>query len=116
MRKIVSLFFLLLLRMGLAFSQDSFFNNYVYENWNSFGGLTGTTATDIVQTSDGFINIGTYEGLVRFDGMEFHARRYVSLTHSSASEALAKMLQEIFLQYFPYFASVSVMACSDRDQ
>ena len=31
----------------------------------------GTTANDIVQTSDGYINIATYVGLVRFDGIEF---------------------------------------------
>ena len=53
------------------FCQNSFFDNYVYQSWNSFGGLTGTTATGLAQTKDGFINIGTYEGLVRFDGVEF---------------------------------------------
>ena len=53
-------------------AQDSFFDNYVSQTWGAFGGLTGTTATDIIQTKDGFINIGTYEGLVRFDGVEFN--------------------------------------------
>ncbi len=53
------------------FAQKSFLDNYVYQTWNSFGGLTGTTANDIVQTKDGYLNIGTYEGLVRFDGVEF---------------------------------------------
>lgn len=52
------------------FGQPAFLDNYVYQTWNSFGGLTGTTATDILQTSDGYLNIGTYEGLVRFDGMD----------------------------------------------
>ena len=54
-------------------SQDrnNFFDNYVYQFWTSFGGLSGTTANDIYQTKDGFINIGTYEGLVKFDGVEF---------------------------------------------
>ena len=60
--------------MQLA-SQSSFFDNYVYQQWTSFGGLSGTTATDIAQTSDGFINIGTYEGLVRFDGVAFSTMR-----------------------------------------
>ncbi|MCR4715158.1 MAG: hypothetical protein K5751_12380 [Treponemataceae bacterium] len=55
----------------LGFSQSSFFDNYVYQSWNSFGTLNGTTITDILQTSDGYINIGTYEGLARFDGMTF---------------------------------------------
>ena len=52
-------------------AQDSFFGNYVYQSWNAFGTLNGTTATDITQTSDGYINIGTYEGLARFDGITF---------------------------------------------
>ena len=56
---------------AVSFSQNSFFDNYVYQSWNSFGGLTGTTATSLAQTKDGFINIGTYEGLVRFDGLSF---------------------------------------------
>ena len=71
MRKcfIVSLiaFFLIL----PCFSQNGFFDNYVYQSWNAFGTLSGTTANDIYQTNDGYINIGTYEGLVRFDGVAF---------------------------------------------
>ena len=55
-----------------CFSQN-FFDNYVYQSWKSFGGLSGTTACDIYQTADGYINIGTYEGLVRFDGVKFSA-------------------------------------------
>lgn len=58
-----------------VFADNSFFDNYVYRNWNNFGGMTGTTATDILQTKDGYINIGTYEGLVRFDGIEFTTLR-----------------------------------------
>ena len=54
-----------------CFAQNSFFDNYVYHSWSAFGGLSGTTANDIYQTSDGYINIGTYEGLVKFDGVEF---------------------------------------------
>ncbi|MBQ7159758.1 MAG: hypothetical protein IJS09_10130 [Treponema sp.] len=54
-----------------AFSQNSFFDNYVYQSWNTFGDLSGTTVTDLIQTKDGYINIGTYEGLVKFDGVAF---------------------------------------------
>ncbi|MBO4404883.1 MAG: hypothetical protein J5780_06090 [Treponema sp.] len=60
---------------SLSFAENSFFDNYVYQVWTSFGGLTGTTATSIYQTKDGYINIGTYEGLVRFDGVEFNLLR-----------------------------------------
>ncbi len=52
-------------------AQQSFFDNYVYQNWNTFDTLNGTSVTDITQTNDGFINIGTYEGLARFDGTNF---------------------------------------------
>ena len=54
-----------------CFAQSSFFDNYVYQSWSEFGGLSGTTANDIFQTRDGYIDIGTYEGLVKFDGVEF---------------------------------------------
>ncbi len=60
-----------LLSFFLSSLSADFFDNYVSRVWNSFGGLTGTTATDIFQTKDGYINIGTYEGLVRFDGVDF---------------------------------------------
>ena len=58
-----------------AYSQSGYFDNYVRQMWNSFDGLKGTTATDIIQTTDGYINIGTYAGLVRFDGVEFTTLR-----------------------------------------
>ena len=70
-KKFFLLKFILFLIIFPCFSQSNFFDNYVYQSWSSFGGLSGTTANDIYQTSDGFINIGTYEGLVTFDGVEF---------------------------------------------
>lgn len=75
MKRAFTTFFLATLLGAFSFAQDSFFDNYVYQSWNSFGGLTGTTATGMIQSKDGFINIGTYEGLVRFDGMEFQTIR-----------------------------------------
>lgn len=71
MRKCICLSFVLVVFSLACFSQNSFFDNYVYQSWSSFGGLSGTTANDIYQTKDGYINIGTYEGLVRFDGVKF---------------------------------------------
>ena len=60
-----------LLFSNFLFAKSDFFDNYVYQSWNSFGTLNGTTITDITQTQDGYINIGTYEGLARFDGISF---------------------------------------------
>ena len=58
--------------MGNAlFADNSFFDSYVYQSWASFDTLNGTTTTDVVQTTDGYINIGTYEGLARFDCVNF---------------------------------------------
>ena len=69
-RFIFSIFFLTI--SVICFAQNSFFDNYVYQSWSEFGGLSGTTANDIYQTRDGYIDIGTYEGLVKFDGVEFN--------------------------------------------
>ncbi len=71
MRKFVSLIFSFFATFSLGFAQNTFFDNYVYQSWNAIGGLSGATANDIYQTTDGYINIGTYEGLVTFDGVEF---------------------------------------------
>ena len=77
MKKI--LFSILFVTFSLScFSQSSFFDNYVYQSWSDFGGLSGTTANDIYQTSDGYIDVGTYEGLVKFDGVEFSTINRIS--------------------------------------
>ena len=71
MKKIIFFILLTWIFSQHIFGQASFFDSYVYQTWNSFGNLSGTTSTDIMQTRDGYINIGTYEGFVRFDGIEF---------------------------------------------
>ena len=71
MRKFLALFFLIFIT-SFSYSQTNFFDNYVYQSWSAFNGLSGTTANDIYQTRDGYIDIGTYEGLVKFDGVEFN--------------------------------------------
>lgn len=70
MRKFLSFLTVFFLSAAI-FAENNFFDNYVYQSWTAFGGLSGTTANDIYQTSDGFLNIGTYEGLVKFYGVEF---------------------------------------------
>ncbi len=41
----------------------------VYDNSN---GLASSAANDIVQTADGFVWVGTYNGLTNYDGTAFH--------------------------------------------
>ena len=71
-KKLVIILLSSILSIAPFFAQNGFFDNYVYQSWSAFGGLSGTTANDIYQTTDGYINIGTYEGLVTFDGVEFN--------------------------------------------
>ena len=46
---------------------------YVHEVWQQEEGLPENDVTAIVQTRDGYIWLGTEEGLVRFDGIRFTA-------------------------------------------
>ena len=46
-------------------------NNYSAVQYNNLNGLPTSEANDIVQTSEGFIWIGCYSGLIRYDGNDF---------------------------------------------
>ena len=50
---------------------QSFLNDFVRRRYTTADGLPGMTITDIMQDKKGYIYIGTYDGLVRFDGVEF---------------------------------------------
>ena len=45
--------------------------NYLVDAWDTENNLPGSTVTAITQTPDGYLWIGTYNGLARFDGMRF---------------------------------------------
>jgi PAS domain S-box-containing protein len=45
--------------------------NYLIDSWETEDGLPEDSATAIVQTPDGYIWFGTFDGLVRFNGVEF---------------------------------------------
>ena len=70
MRKILFLIFALwcfsLTSMGMGP-----FRNYIHRGWSSDEGLPQNSVYSIAQDKDGFIWIGTAEGLVKFDGAEF---------------------------------------------
>lgn len=44
---------------------------YIHEVWRAEDGLPQNTVTAIAQTRDGYLWLGTREGLVRFDGVRF---------------------------------------------
>jgi len=58
---------------------------FVVSKWETEDGLPENSATSIAWTPDGFMWIGTFNGLVRFDGLEmevFDSRNTPGL-HSS---------------------------------
>jgi ligand-binding sensor domain-containing protein len=46
-------------------------NEFGHQAWTTENGLPQNTVQAIVQTQDGYLWIGTQEGLVRFDGLNF---------------------------------------------
>jgi signal transduction histidine kinase/ligand-binding sensor domain-containing protein len=45
--------------------------NYLVRGWQAEEGLPQNKVTAVVQTQDGYLWVGTYSGLARFDGMRF---------------------------------------------
>src|SRR5262249_184581 len=46
-------------------------SQYIFDSWTSEEGLPQNTVMAIAQTSDGYLWLGTEEGLARFDGVSF---------------------------------------------
>lgn len=45
--------------------------DYFFETWNTRSGLPHNSINSLAQTQDGYLWIGTWEGLARFNGQEF---------------------------------------------
>ena len=45
--------------------------DYLVDGWDTENNLPSSTVTSIVQTPDGYLWVGTYNGLARFDGARF---------------------------------------------
>ncbi|WP_425392561.1 two-component regulator propeller domain-containing protein [Ekhidna sp.] len=59
-----------------AFSQSNLdeekrLSQYILRGWNTEDGLTSESTNEMIQSDDGYIWIGTYTGLHRFDGKNF---------------------------------------------
>jgi diguanylate cyclase (GGDEF)-like protein len=44
---------------------------YMYRSWGAEEGLPQLSVTDILQSADGYVWVGTQEGIARFDGVRF---------------------------------------------
>jgi ligand-binding sensor domain-containing protein/signal transduction histidine kinase len=58
---------------GLAFAIDPnrTLSQYVHDSWGVDKGFPNETISSIAQTRDGYLWIGTYKSLIRFDGLSF---------------------------------------------
>src|SRR5262249_30712372 len=65
LRAAVALTFLLLIAVSTAHAQ------YSIDTWTAENGLPQNTVRAILQTRDGYLWLGTQDGLVRFDGVRF---------------------------------------------
>jgi signal transduction histidine kinase/ligand-binding sensor domain-containing protein/ActR/RegA family two-component response regulator len=85
-----------------AFASSSFVNSQEYsiEYWNSLNGLPQNSVNDITQDSAGNIWMATYNGIVRFDGVNFttynsknfpnlKCNRFESIIHGNGNEIFA---------------------------
>ncbi|TAF34668.1 MAG: hypothetical protein EAZ57_02825 [Cytophagales bacterium] len=75
-RLLVGLFFMCLFAMPCrSVAQDmasDTVQQYYVTGWNSDNGLTSNAVLSVQQTPDGFLWVGTYDGLLRFDGTKFN--------------------------------------------
>jgi ligand-binding sensor domain-containing protein/tRNA A-37 threonylcarbamoyl transferase component Bud32 len=75
-KKVVAVFIMLLLAMffrGAVFALDPGrdVTQYIIDAWNSESGLPTNSILALLQTGDGYLWLGTEEGLLRFDGVTF---------------------------------------------
>ena len=56
---------------GLALDPNRAISQYSHQSWRNEDGLPQNTVFAIQQTRDGYLWLGTWEGLVRFDGATF---------------------------------------------
>src|SRR3954470_11529109 len=54
-----------------AGEQNGSDREWLIRAWETEDGLPENSATDLVQTADGYLWFGTFNGLVRFDGVKF---------------------------------------------
>src|ERR1700744_6305120 len=61
----------LLQPLAHALDPNKAITQYVQTSWNSSSGLPENSVHAISQTADGYLWVGTEEGLTRFDGVHF---------------------------------------------
>jgi ligand-binding sensor domain-containing protein/signal transduction histidine kinase len=70
-RTILALMLIVVWAPALALDPSREFSQYVLDNWQIPEGLPQLSARTIARTPDGYLWVGTQEGLARFDGVRF---------------------------------------------
>ena len=73
---VMATLWILVANQGWAASSD-----YLIDVWRGESGLPSSSVTSIAQTPDGYLWIGTYNGLARFDGVRFVKSRQIGRAH-----------------------------------
>ena len=73
---------------AMVLTQD----NYLYRVWSVEAGLPQISVTSIVQDADGFLWLGTQNGLARFDGLQFEV-----FNTSNTAEMSSNVISELFI-------------------
>src|SRR4029077_237182 len=73
LRNILAFLLLLICGHALALDPSSQPSQYVLDNWQIPEGLPQASVLSIARTPDGYLWVGTQEGLARFDGVRFTA-------------------------------------------
>lgn len=71
-RRLALLAFSLVLMLNAKASEPP---HYRFDNWQVESGLPQSSVTSVVQTRDGYLWVGTFNGLARFDGIQFKVFR-----------------------------------------
>jgi signal transduction histidine kinase/ligand-binding sensor domain-containing protein len=71
-----------------AIDPDRAMSQYVRDEWTTQNGFPGGAVSAIVQTTDGYLWIGTEKGLVRFDGVTFQLVQQAGQEASAGTSVL----------------------------
>ena len=76
-KNLTALYFIFVLAIGLtldigfALDPNKQITQYIFDTWGIEQGLPQNSISTIIQTNNGYLWLGTEEGLVRFDGIHF---------------------------------------------
>lgn len=76
----------------IQFDSQKSITQYLIKSWTIDDGLASNALRNIIQTQDGYIWIASYDGIIRFDGIDFHT--YNSFNTKSLFTDAIKVLHE----------------------